>query len=163
MAPTADDYRTVMRRLPTGVCVLTMRGEDGPHGMTANTVTSVSLDPLLLLACIDRTARAHGWIESSGEFVVNVLGAGQADLSRRFAVRDLSDAERWEGVRTVPSRTLDIPRIAGCNGYIECRVRDTHDGGDHSIFVAEVVDVEPALDAQPLVFWKRSYRTVTPE
>ena len=163
MAPTADDYRAVMRRLPTGVSVLTMRADGAAHGMTANTVTSVSLEPLLLLVCIDRTARAHGWIADSGEFIVNVLHSGQAELSRRFAVRDLPDSERWEGVETSTGRTLDIPRIAGCTGYIECRVRDTHDGGDHTIFVADVLDVEPAADSDPLVFYKRTYRTVTPE
>ena len=161
MAPSADDYRQVMRRLPTGVSVLTMRLGESLHGMTANTVTSVSLDPLLLLVCIDRTARAHEIVIAAGEFVVNVLGAGQADMSRRFALRDSSDEDRWHGVTTLPSRTLTAPRIDGCTAYLECRVREVHDGGDHAIFVADVLDVDLGADDPPLVFWQRSYRTVT--
>src|SRR3954470_20418919 len=86
MRPVGPDrFRAVMGRFPTGVTIVTAIGPEGPVGMTANAVTSLSLDPLLLLVCFDNGARTLPVVRGSGRFGVNVLSTGQEELARRFA------------------------------------------------------------------------------
>ncbi len=156
MAADPEVFRQVMRRFPTGVTVLTMREGDVVHGMTANSFTAVSLDPVLILVCVDRTARAHGIIERTGRFTVNVLASGQETTSRKFALRTIADGERWSGVEA-ESGPLGVPRIHGCALYLDCTVTAAHPGGDHTIFVAEVVDAQPGTGSDPLIFYGGAY------
>ena len=150
-----------MRRYPTGVTVITVNAGDVHHGMTANAVAPVSLDPLLYLVCVDHIARAHDLIAEARHYVVNLLAEDQAELSRVFAVPDITDEERWTGVATHDS-TLGARRIDGCMGYFDCRVTDALPGGDHTIYVGEVVDTELGRDAPPLVFRDRGYHRLAP-
>lgn len=161
MPPDAESFREVMRRLPTGVSVVTMRTDQIIHGMTANTVTAVSLDPVLILVCIFKGARAHERLRAAGEFTVNMLAAGQEDLSRRFALQDIDDVVRWEGIE-VQHIDGQGPRLIGCTAYMRARVVSEYEGGDHTIFLAEVIECEAGPASEPLVFYQRSYRTVTP-
>lgn len=150
-------FREFMRRYPTGVTVVTMRAGEVDHGMTANAVTPLSLDPLLYLVCVDQGARAHDLMAAAGHFVVNMLAADQQDVSRAFALKDLSDEERWAQVTTEPS-SLGAFRIAGCLGYLECQLTDSFAGGDHTIYVGEVVRADSGEDKAPLIFYGGSYR-----
>lgn len=150
-------FRDLMRRYPTGVTVITMRAGEVQHGMTANAVTALSLDPLLYLICVDRSARAHEHLPKAGHFVVNVLAVDQGHVSTVFAKKDLTDDERWAEVSWTDS-SLGARKIDGCTGYLECRVTDVLPGGDHSIFLGEVVGVQQGADKDPLVFYGGAYR-----
>ncbi|HLS49190.1 MAG TPA: flavin reductase family protein [Actinomycetaceae bacterium] len=114
---------------PTGVCVVTLERATGPHGMTVNSFTSVSIDPPLVLVSIDRKARAHDDLRA-GPFAVNVLGAEQEHLARHFAGRPCASPQWIEG---------DVaPRLAGVLAHFECRPWAAYDGGDHTLVVGEV-------------------------
>ena len=154
MIPDQNSYRAALRRLPTGISVVTSRSEGFDHGMTANTVTSVSLKPLLVVVCVAQSARAHGYIERSGAYVVNVLAHDQARVSEAFS--SLSDAERWATV-TTHSGASGILRINGCTAWLECSVVGAVPGGDHTLFIGEVTDIELGADRPPLVRWEGDY------
>jgi flavin reductase (DIM6/NTAB) family NADH-FMN oxidoreductase RutF len=150
----AQSLRRVIGHFPTGVGVVTTRSETGSiHGLTANAVTSVSLVPPLLLICIDKKARSLLHLERSGIFTVNILAAGQEELSRRFAT---SGGEKFEGVSY---RVGDngAPLLEGAVGYLECSVWARHEAGDHVIFLGQVERAE-ARRSDPLVFFRGRYR-----
>lgn len=150
-------YRELMRCFPTGVTVVTTRDGDVDHGMTANAVTSVSMDPILFSVCVSREARLHGHLERARHFVVNLLGADQADVSTTFAKKGLSDADRWATVPTHES-SLGGLRLDGCIGYLECEVVDTFEAGSHTVFLGEVRTIDAGADKPPLVFYGGGYR-----
>jgi len=138
----------------TGVTVVTTRDRDGaPYGLTANALTSLSLDPPLLLVCIDRKAETYPHFFASKLFAVNILAHDQEELSRRFAT---SGGDKFGGLNFRAGR-LGSPLLAGTLGHIECRIVETLEGGDHVIHVGEVVDAE-YRDGQPLVFFQGRYR-----
>lgn len=159
----AEAFRELMRRFPTGVTVVTMRNGDVHHGMTANAVVSVSLDPLLFVVCVSKEARAHEHMTAAGHFVVNILSAHQEKVSRTFALKDLTDDERWSTVTSEPSELFGARRIDGCVGYLECRVVDTFEAGTHTIFLGTVERIESGVDEPPLVFHGGRYRELAPE
>jgi flavin reductase (DIM6/NTAB) family NADH-FMN oxidoreductase RutF len=152
-----QEFRTFMRRYPTGVTVVTAQSGDVQHGMTANSVTTLSLDPPSYLICVAKAARLHPVIEESRKFCVNLLGADQSDVSATFAKTDLTDDERWE---TVEWRDSELgPRfIAGCTGYAECKVTAAYDGLTHTIYIGEVLRLETGTDSPPLIFYGGGYR-----
>ncbi len=121
--------RACLGRFATGVAVVTFAADDGPHGITVNSFTSVSLRPPLVLASVARAARSHDLLAGRA-FTVNVLGAEQEALARSFAGGERRDAAWIEG-------TL-APRLAGVLAHLECRPWRAYDGGDHTLFVGEV-------------------------
>jgi flavin reductase (DIM6/NTAB) family NADH-FMN oxidoreductase RutF len=145
--------RQVLSRYPTGVTVVgTRHVPDGVCGLTVNAFTSVSLEPPMVLVCVDRSSNTHGCIEASGTFSVNVLAAGQAELAVAFAQkRD----DKFDGV---PHRVSEdgLPLIDGASAWVEARVETAFDGGDHTIFLAHVLRAEQG-DEPPLVFHRGSY------
>jgi len=156
----AEQFREALARFATGVAVVTAPGPDGPHGVTVNAFASVSLDPPLILICIEQNHLSHTILESSGVFGVNILAAGQDDLSRFF-----SSATRPEGpgaFQGIPYRVGEtgVPLIHGCLGYLECRITARYPGGDHTIFVASVESAEVIPGRHPLVYYNRGYRTL---
>jgi flavin reductase (DIM6/NTAB) family NADH-FMN oxidoreductase RutF len=152
--PDPDEFRRAMGLVPTAVTVITAPGADGPSGATANAVVSLSLEPLLMLAALDRGSRTLAALRAAGAFGVSVLAAGQAELARRFATKDPHPV-KWEGV---PWRELGgVPAIEGATVSLACGLRDLLDGGDHAIVTGEVGAIE-ATGAQPLVFSRGSYR-----
>ena len=153
------EFRSIMGRFPTGVTVITAAHGDRLHGMTANAVTSLSLDPPMVLICVDKTAQAHELLRDAGAFAVNILGEHQGHVSRLFAVSEEPEAGRLRGVAFTLGRT-GAPILADCVAYVECRVRDVADGGDHSIFMGEVVAEGVVDDAPPLVFHRGQYRRI---
>lgn len=154
MNPDEQLYKAALRRLPTGISVVTSRDGDQVHGMTANTVTSVSIDPLLIAVSVARSARAHGFLERSGAYVVNVLAHDQGHVSEAFAT--LSDEQRWASV-TTHAPGGGIPRIDGCTAWLQCRVWASFPGGDHTLYLGQVVDIELGEDRPPLVRWEGRY------
>jgi flavin reductase (DIM6/NTAB) family NADH-FMN oxidoreductase RutF len=143
-----------MARLPTGVTVVTAIGPEGPSGLTANAVVSLSLEPRLMLACLDRGARTLGAVEHAGRFGINVLGAGHAELARTFATK-APQPEKW---RDVPwSESVGIPRLDESLVWVGCELQDVLAGGDHVIVTGAVLEVE-AREGQPLVFHEGVYR-----
>jgi flavin reductase (DIM6/NTAB) family NADH-FMN oxidoreductase RutF len=155
-AASADDFRRGMGRFATGVTVVTSVDPAGqPVGTTASAVTSLSLDPPLLLVCLDWGSLTLAAVRSHGAFVVNVLTACQRHLSANFARRGLAAA--WDGVEHRPGPT-GSPRLEGVLAALECTVEHQFPGGDHEIVVGRVREVETsAAGAAPLVYWRGSY------
>lgn len=130
--------RAVMRHWPTGVAILTSRHGAQAHGMTVSSFTSISLEPPLILACVERNVRTHALIERSGIMAISFLRDGQAWISDRFAGRETETLDRFEGLTTYTAVT-GAPILADNLGYLDCVVTAAHVAGDHTIFVAEVV------------------------
>jgi flavin reductase (DIM6/NTAB) family NADH-FMN oxidoreductase RutF len=143
----------LLGRFATGVTVLTVAGPDGrPHGMTASSLTSVSLEPPLVLVCVDHAARMHPVLVRAERFLVNVLAADQEELSRRFA--DPHD-DRFDGIGH--RATADgLVYLDGTLAHIECRREMLHEAGDHTIVVARVVGGR-AREGHPLVYFRGGY------
>ena len=149
-------FRRAMASFPTGVTVVTVACGDGiMHGMTVNSFSSVSLDPLLVLVCLNRTGRAAGLIDRAGAFTVNVLSAGQHDLSRWFA-----DRRRPPGpamFEDVPFQTglTGCPVLVGAAASFECALQQSHLAGDHLIVLGEVIALVHHPELEPLIFQAR--------
>jgi flavin reductase (DIM6/NTAB) family NADH-FMN oxidoreductase RutF len=152
--PDPDRFRAAMGLLPTGVTVVTAAGPGGPAGATANAVCSLSIEPMLMLACLDRGSRTLLAVQAANHFGVSVLHAGQQDLARAFASK-APVAEKWEGVAW--SEPGGIPAIDGALAFIACELRDVIGGGDHVIVTGEVRDLATG-EGDPLVFAGGEYR-----
>jgi 3-hydroxy-9,10-secoandrosta-1,3,5(10)-triene-9,17-dione monooxygenase reductase component len=148
-------FRRVLGHLPTGVTVITAHAASGPAGITANSVTSVSLDPPLLLVCLARSSRNGQAILQAGQFCVNVLGADDTETCLRFARR--AESDRFDGVAW--HHRPAGPGLDGAVAWLECRICDQHPAGDHTIVVAEVEAIRAADGAVPLVFFRGAYGT----
>jgi 3-hydroxy-9,10-secoandrosta-1,3,5(10)-triene-9,17-dione monooxygenase reductase component len=146
-------FRRAMGQLPTGVTVVTANGREGPSGLTANAVLSLSLDPPLMLACLDRGSRTLRAVQQAGRFGVNVLAADQAEVARSFATK-VEMHEKWEGIAW--SERHEIPALDGIVLWVACELRDVLAGGDHVIVTGAALDVA-AGDRDPLVFYRGSY------
>lgn len=130
----------VMGRFATGVTVLTTPGPRG-HGMTANALTSVSLDPPLVLCCVARTSRIRAAIESARAFGVSILAADQTAAAHWFADRHRpAGAAQFDVVDHDLGARTRSPLLTGALGWLECAVVTRYDGGDHDIVVGEVLD-----------------------
>ncbi|MEV4625773.1 flavin reductase family protein [Micromonospora sp. NPDC049523] len=136
----------------TGVTVVTVGG-DAPHGMTANSFTTVSLDPPLVLVCVGRQAVMHDLMAGAGSFAISVLAAQQEAVARYFAdKRRPLGAEQFEAVDCVPGLVTGAPLIRGALAHFECKLRAGYDGGDHTIFVGELLSLDRHLDDKALLF-----------
>ena len=148
-----DRFRFVMSNLPTGVTVVTVGTPEGPVGMTANAVTSLSLEPPLMLVCFDNTARTLPAVRESGRFGINVLAAGQDNLARLFASKK-AEREKFAGV--AHSVHDGIPVIEGVLAWVGCRLERLIPGGDHTIGIGAVEAAE-AGQGDPLLWFRGSY------
>ena len=153
-------FRRIMGNFPTGVTIVTTLHDGTPHGMTANAVTPVSLDPLLMLFCATKDSRTCAMIRKSGVYAINILSHEMGDLADRFAGRYGAEDERFASVSYYQGAT-GAPIIAGNLAWLDCKVVNEFDGGDHAIFVAEVIDGD-AAEGEPLVFCRGKYTTVAP-
>ena len=146
-------FRQLLGRFATGVTVLTTRNPNGePIGMTASSVASVSLDPPLVLASVDKQNDMHAALESGTHFVLNILAAEQEALSRRFAA---NETDRFRGV-SYTENERGIAVIEGVVAHIECEKRSAVPGGDHTIFIGLVVGGD-ATDRRPLLYYRGGY------
>src|SRR5438067_13053171 len=163
MSATQDDFRRAMAYFATGVTVITVDYQGEVQGMTANAFTSVSLDPMLVLVCVDQKARTHAHLHARKRFGINVLSEQQRAISEHYAQpdRDPSRAEQAAGARfdRTPHGT---PVLQGALAYLECRLQSAQDAGDHTIFIAEVEDVV-VRDGKPLLYFQAEYRGIGDE
>lgn len=151
-----DQFRAALGRFASGVTILTMRDAAGKdHGMTATAFSSLSLDPPLVLVCVDRAASMAGPLEQASHLAVNLLSAGQEELSRQFAQQD---ADRFAGV-ALRRGTAHLPLLDGALAHLECRIQARHPGGDHVIIVGEVL-AAAANDGPALVYHRGQYHRV---
>jgi flavin reductase (DIM6/NTAB) family NADH-FMN oxidoreductase RutF len=147
-------FRDICGRFVTGVGVITSSGEDGPSGMTANAVASLSLEPPLMLVCFDRTARTLGAVRHSGRFGVHFLAHSQEELAASFASKQ-PEAEKFADVQW--SERSGVPLLEGCLAGLACELRELLEGGDHLIGIGEVVDLWSSDGGEPLVFFGGDY------
>ncbi|HEX5520667.1 MAG TPA: flavin reductase family protein [Longimicrobiaceae bacterium] len=156
----ASEFRRVMGHFATGVTVVTAtRGDGSACGLTVNAFASVSLEPPLILVCIERGADSHGCIRAAGAFAVNVLDEKRGErLSRRFAAWDVE--EKLRGVAYRAERT-GAPVLEDALAWLDCRIHDVIDAGDHSIFLGEVVAAD-AREGAPLVYYRGGYGRFVP-
>ena len=143
-----------MANLPTGVTIITAPGADGPAGATANAVCSLSIEPMLMLACLDRGSRTLLAVQAADRFGVSVLHKGQETIARGFATKG-PVASKWEGVDW--SEWAGVPAIDGALVCVSCELRDVIAAGDHVILTGAVVDLA-ASEGDPLVFFGGEYR-----
>jgi flavin reductase (DIM6/NTAB) family NADH-FMN oxidoreductase RutF len=156
--PDVDDaqFRQLLGRFATGVAVITVAApDDRPHGMTANSLASVSLRPPLVSLAIDHRAELHGLITRRDVFVANILAGHQEALSRRFA--DPHD-DRFEGIGYTVSRNGGI-LLDGALAHIECVRHDMLEAGDHTVVIGRVVG-GAARDGRPLLYYRGGYGTL---
>jgi 3-hydroxy-9,10-secoandrosta-1,3,5(10)-triene-9,17-dione monooxygenase reductase component len=143
-----------MAKLPTGVTVVTADGPDGPAGATANAVCSLSIEPMLMLACLDRGSRTLLAVQAANRFGISVLHAGQEHIARAFASK-APVADKWAGVAWRDRG--GIPAVDEALVWVACELRDVIAGGDHVIVTGEVSELD-ARGGDPLVFYGGEYR-----
>jgi 3-hydroxy-9,10-secoandrosta-1,3,5(10)-triene-9,17-dione monooxygenase reductase component len=151
-------FRTVLGHFATGVTVVTGHGPDGPVGLAANSFTSVSLDPPLVLVCMAHTSSTWPAIRASGHFAVNILGEAHEDTCRRFGARA---GDRFEGVGWAKGKT-GSPILEDAIGFVDCVVDAEYEAGDHMIVVGRVVDLGQPAEGGPLLFWRGGYARLGP-
>jgi flavin reductase (DIM6/NTAB) family NADH-FMN oxidoreductase RutF len=155
----AAGYRKVIGAFATGVTIVTTEVDGRLHGFTANAVASLSLDPLLLLVCVDKRANAHPELARARAFGVNILTESQQDLSNLFAK---SGEPMVSTLRGVPFHrgVTGVPLIDGALASLECETHRALDGGDHTIHLGRVVEGVVHRDAQPLLYYLGAYRSI---
>jgi len=147
-------FREVMGHFATGVTVVTAMSGDGPIGMTANAVCSLSLTPLLVLVCFDNAARTLPVVRERRRFGVNVLTAGQQDLARLFASK-LPEREKFAGVQHAVHE--GVPILEGTLAWVACTLERMVPGGDHTIGIGAVTAAEVGGGGDPLIWFRGEY------
>lgn len=159
MSLSSAEFRKAMGCFATGVTVLTVDQDGEVHGMTANAFTSVSLDPMLVLVCIDHRARTHAHLHARKRFGVNVLRSDQQTISEYYA-RSTDAHQQADNAGARFDRTAHgTPVLHGALAYLECRLHSTQAAGDHTIFVAEVEEVV-VREGEPLLYFRSQYRKI---
>ena len=153
MSVSPDEFRSILGRFPSGVTVVTTKAADGSdQGMTVSAFCSVSLEPPLVLICIEKTASVHEALTRAPAFVVNILSADQEQIARRFSIVDI---DRFEGVGFSRSRN-GIAILDDVLGIIECNSFALDDGGDHTIIIGEV-EAGRTENGAPLLYYRGGY------
>ena len=151
---SALDFRAACGRFATGVTVVTGMDEDKkPVGVTVNSFSSVSLEPPLVLFCLDKQALSFDAFSIASRFAINFLAEDQENLSNQFAKQS---EDKFAGIEYEFNQD-GVPILANCLGALECRMHAVHDGGDHQIIVGEVSKILTGRDASPLLYFKGSY------
>jgi flavin reductase (DIM6/NTAB) family NADH-FMN oxidoreductase RutF len=163
MPPTSlsvELFRRVMGSFPTGITVITAESEPGcVHGMTANSFTSVSLDPLLILVCVDQNAKLLSYLQVHRRFGVSILKDTQQTFSEYFARPRQDPAEELRlGIRFTWTQT-GIPLLEDALAHVACNVAAEYPAGDHTIFVGEVESLE-LREGRPLLYHRGRYRSL---
>jgi flavin reductase (DIM6/NTAB) family NADH-FMN oxidoreductase RutF len=158
--PTTSEFRLALGQFATGVTVVTADRAPGQvHGMTANSFTSVSLDPLLILICVSQNAQLLPMVKKQKRFGVNILKDNQRAISEYFArTEESAEIEKRLGIRYRWTET-GIPLLEDALVHLGCNVVASHVAGDHTIFIAEVDSVE-VYEGEPLLYLRGNYRPV---
>ena len=158
MPITPEQFREAMRQWASGVSIVTTRREGGLQGITVSSFCSLSLDPPLVLICIDGDTRSHALIAKERAFAVNILRDDQQEISDRAAGR-FGDEGAWlEGIAHKKAVT-GAPILEDCLAWLDCSLVAQHDGGDHTIYVGRV-DATGASSGRPLLYYGSRYRKV---
>lgn len=165
--PGATADPKVLRRafgaFATGVAILTVGGAV-PHAMTVNSFTPVSLDPPLVLVCVDRSAVMHHALDTAPAFGVSVLAGHQENIARHFADRRRAlGAEQFDVVDWLPGPLTGVPLIAGALAHFECEPWRRYDGGDHTIFLGSLLDLDRRTEEHALVFCHGRFSRLHPQ
>lgn len=154
MAIDTQELRRVMGHFATGVTVITTRDKAGlPQGLTANAFMSLSLDPPLVVISVDKKATCYSCFEFDNGFTVNFLNEDQEEISRRFATKG---ADKFADLSWQAGNN-GAAQIQGAIGYVECKITQCHEGGDHTIVVGEIMNMAASGD-RPLIFFQGKYR-----
>lgn len=148
-------FKAAMSHFASGVTVVTTEHEGRPYGLTVASFASLSLHPPLVLVCIEKSVKSHDAIAGAGRFGVSILSQSQQDVSGRFASK-VEDKFAGMNMRT---GELGVPLVEGAICTLECRVQSQLPGGDHTIFVGEVVEARTGEGA-PLVYYRSGYREI---
>jgi 3-hydroxy-9,10-secoandrosta-1,3,5(10)-triene-9,17-dione monooxygenase reductase component len=149
-------YRQVIGHFATGVAIVTCNGPEGPTGLTTNAITSVSLEPLLLLVCFDNTSRTLPAVREARRFAVNVLRAGQEELARVFASKRVAH-EKFEAATHMVAH--GVPVIDGALAWLACDLVAMYPAGDHTIGIGAITHMDADPDGEPLVWFRGDYGT----
>lgn len=153
-ADAARRFRDVLGRFASGVTVVTAIAQGRPVGFTAQSFTSVSLDPPLVLFCPAKTSRAWPLIRAAGRFCVNLLAHDQAELSTRMATRG---TDKFAGVGWEPAPITGAPLLHGVVGYLDCSIHAVHEAGDHYVVIGRVLDLAEGDAERGLTFYRGRY------
>jgi flavin reductase (DIM6/NTAB) family NADH-FMN oxidoreductase RutF len=149
-----SELRRVMGHFATGVTIITTKDSSGtPFGLTANAFLSLSLDPPLVLISVDKGAQCYSCFVPQNGFTVNFLSENQEEISRRFATKGV---DKFAGLQWRLGEN-GAAILDGGLGYVECRITQCHDGGDHTIVIGEIVNASATGD-RPLLFFKGRYQ-----
>ncbi|MDA0782207.1 MAG: flavin reductase family protein [Rickettsiales bacterium] len=151
------DFRNCMGRFATGVTVVTTKlNNDLPCGMTVNSFTSLSLEPPLVLFNVDKNAHNHDNFANCTKFTVNILSERQSDISQKFAC---PSTIKWQDI-DYTDYSNNTPKINGCIAYIACDTEQIYKGGDHSIIIGRVTDMDIESKENPLIYFKGKYSKI---
>jgi flavin reductase (DIM6/NTAB) family NADH-FMN oxidoreductase RutF len=154
----ADLFRGTLANWASGVTVVTARRGDEVRAMTASAFCSLSLDPPLVLVCVDKNAIMHGFLEGNDAFAINILARHQEDVSRACASRKVEESRRLEGI-PYHAEVTGAPILDEALGYLDCRLEAAYPGGDHTIFVGRV-EAAGAREGEPLLYFRGKYRSL---
>ena len=156
----ATEYRDLIGHFATGVAIVTAASSDGPAGLTTNAVTSLSLEPLLLLVCFDNDSRTLPVVRDAGRFAVNVLRAGDEDLARVFASKRVA-REKFEAVTHTVAH--GVPVLDDALAWLACDLEALHPAGDHTIGIGRVTHMDVDDEGEPLIFYRGAFGRLAPE
>jgi len=156
-----DTYRSLIGEFATGVAVVTTNVDGRLHGMTANAICSLSLEPLQLLVCVDRESNCYRQMQGAEAFGLSILASDQEEISNTFARTTAPEAGSLLGV-AFRQGCLSEPLIENALAHLECRIAERIDGGDHIIVIGDVVAGERLRDAEPLLFYGGRYARLAP-
>jgi flavin reductase (DIM6/NTAB) family NADH-FMN oxidoreductase RutF len=150
-------FRDTIGCFATGVTIVTTTGPDGPAGMTTNAVTSLSLDPLLVLVCFDHGSRTLDVVRASRRFAINVLRADDVALAAVFASKRVAN-EKFESV--THTETHGVPVLDSALAWVACELRELVTAGDHEIGIGEVIGMGAGEPSAPLLWFRGAYTTI---
>ncbi len=156
MSDLGEDLRRALRHWVTGVSIVTSQFGDVRHGMTVNSLASVSLEPPVIIFTLQHATRTYELVSQSRIAGITVLGENQVDLSNRFSGKTSDPGDRFAGLETFTWQT-GAPLIAGGTAYLDCRVRSVYPLDQSTLFILDVVAARPAADDLPLVYFNRVY------
>lgn len=153
MALDSKEQRRILGKFATGVTVASTKIGDETWGMTANAVTSLSLDPPLIILCIQKDSQSLDKFKEAGCYALNILAADQQEISDRFAFKGPKD---FSDLDTTTAET-GAPILSGSLGWIDCKLKEILPGGDHDIFIGEIVAAAAPEEGQPLLYFSGKY------
>jgi flavin reductase (DIM6/NTAB) family NADH-FMN oxidoreductase RutF len=154
------DFRAALGRFGSGITIMSTLQAGVAHAMTANAFTSVSLDPPLVLVCVDKGVRMHDAVLDCGYWAASVLAASQQPIAERFARSGRDLYSQFDGIPTTAGPKTGCPLVTGALSWLECRTWATYEGGDHTIVVGEILSLgtNEAADPMALMYYAGQYR-----